>query len=112
MSKLLLATLLATLSISCRSIPNPDREIVFEQCSPFFVYLEHSGKVAIDVDESACFCRSYQRSLGYIGPVGDSVTRPIEYCDKLVGQPPAEYQRDVVFLEMLRFDLQEARRRR
>lgn len=104
----LIVILLVILSASCRSIPSPDREIVFEQCSPLFVFTS-SGD--IDTKESVCFCRDYKRSLGYQGAVGVVRDEPIIHCQKLIGSPPEEYEQDVLFTETLRFDLQRAMNR-
>lgn len=102
MRNLIIVTALATLFPSCRSFPEPQRFIVFEQCSPFIVM---KSETEVDLEQSACFCREYQYSLNQVGAVTDGVDKPLAYCNKIVG-PTIEYYGEVTkFLENLRFDL-------
>jgi hypothetical protein len=69
------------------------------------VITDIAGKEYIDMDESRCFCRDYQVSKSYIGPIGNSVTMPIKHCNLVVGYSPADYARFTTFLEWVRMQI-------
>lgn len=86
---------------SCQSI---DLSLETEQCSPYFVYQldENQKQTAIDIDKSKCFCRPYHFSKDYVGSKGTTVTKPINYCEKLVGFPVKQYPHVATFWEKVR----------
>lgn len=97
-----LITLVSCLS-SCRGVPNPNRDLIVEQCGLAFAKFENGE---IDIKNSKCECRQYEYSLSYMGGVpGTTVTNPVEYCQKLVGNKPKEYLKVVNFLGDIRQDI-------
>lgn len=99
---ILLMTLVSCLS-SCRGIPNPNRELVIEQCGLTFAKFDNGE---IDLKNSKCECRQYEYSLNYMGGLpGTTVSNPVEYCQKMVGNKPKEYLKLVNFLGDIRQDI-------
>ena len=85
---------------SCQSFPNVEDQ---EQCSPFIVLqIDSAGRRMVNEEESACLCRYYKWSKGYVGPVGDLIEKDIQYCDKLVGHTPDSYLEVQDFYERVR----------
>jgi len=104
--------------VSCQSVPDRQRRLIVEQCSPYIVYesvevLRDGQLVAehiVDETKSNCNCRRYKYSLSFMGPIANTVeSKPLFYCSKLIGNPPDEYIKTVNFLGDLRRDLEQAR---
>jgi hypothetical protein len=99
---ILLTTLVSCLS-SCRSVPNPNRELIVEQCGLTFAILINGD---IDLKASKCECRQYEYSLSRLGAIaGTTIKHPVEYCQKLIGNKPKEYLKLVNFLGDVRQDI-------
>ena len=97
-----LMTLVSCLS-SCRGVPNPNRDLVIEQCGLTFAKFPNGE---INLKDSKCECRQYEYSLNYMGGLpGTTVLNPVEYCQKLVGNKPKDYLNLVNFLGDIRQDI-------
>jgi len=57
------------------------------------------ANIIIPLKESYCRCHTYRWSPEKVGRVSESVNKPIEHCDKLIGKSPQETVNDVLFLE-------------
>ena len=100
---LLLLTTLASCLSSCRGVPNPNRELIVEQCGLTFAKLPNGE---IDLPNSKCECRQYEYSLNRLGAIAGTTTQnPVDYCQKLVGNKPKEYLKVVNFLGDIRQDI-------
>ena len=89
---------------SCRTLPDPARSLVVEQCGLTF-HIDSNGK--IDEQLSKCECRQYEYSLDYMGGVAGTTTKnPLQYCQKLIGNKPKEYLSLTNFLGDVRKDIQ------
>lgn len=121
MIKLANLSILLALMASCQSMPDQNRKLVVLQCSPNLVFeqvevMRAEGvrvEVILDMQKSECNCRRYKYSLDFMGPIAQSlVTHPIEYCQRMIGNPPDEYGKVTNFLGDIRKDIQEASRKR
>lgn len=87
---------------SCRSIPDPNRKLVVEQCGITFIFDEDGS---INQDDSICECRDYEYSLNKLGSVSVPELKPISYCNKLIGNKPKNYLELTNFLGDIRRDV-------
>lgn len=104
----MIKTLIVLISVSFLSGCGAPEIADQEQCSPRFAYVDIMGERYIDTKESVCFCRMYRWSRGYVGGVGATTDKPIEYCHKLVGHPPDAYFEVARWYEKMRRFLDRA----
>lgn len=93
--------LISILITSCNSMQPLD----VLQCSPYMAFISIEGKRYIDPDNSVCLCRTYRYSKAYIGPMSESTNNPIEFCNKIIGNPVEDYIRLTNYLEEARRNL-------
>lgn len=56
-------------------------------------------RCVLSVEFQKCRCHQYRVSASQVGRVSESVDRPIEYCEDLVGFQPKAWVRYVIWIE-------------
>jgi hypothetical protein len=84
-------------------VPNPNRELIVEQCGLTFAKFDNGE---IDLLNSKCECRQYEYSLNRMGAIAGTTTKySVDYCQKLVGNKPKDYLNLVNYLGDIRQDI-------
>lgn len=90
------------------------KTLTVEQCSPFIKIepreiITEAGAAeiqdAVNLEKSACNCRSYFYGVNRIGPTSGVTRKPLAYCHQMLGNPPGDYGKLSTFLESVRQDI-------
>jgi hypothetical protein len=63
---------------------------IFPSCQSIS-YATHVERCVILLTHNKCRCHTYEINEEYIGRIGASYDKPLQYCDKLVGFTPVNW---------------------